>query len=95
MLIDCYEAIERSSQRMLQAAQAQDWDGVARLEVACAAQIALLQRQAQEQSLSAEQSKQKTAILLRILRNDARIRSLMEPALHRLEPLLSPATQLH
>ena len=31
-LIDFYRAIEESSAKMLQAAQAKDWDGVARYE---------------------------------------------------------------
>jgi len=35
-LIDFYRAIEESSAKMLQAAQAKDWDGVARYEGTCA-----------------------------------------------------------
>lgn len=89
MLIDCYKNIEQSSQRMLQAAQAQDWEGVARWEDLCARQIAHLQGWAREEPFAASQRHEKTGILLRILRNDAQVRSLMEPWSERLEPLLS------
>ncbi len=89
MLIDCYKNIEQSSQCMLQAAQVQDWEGVARWEDVCARQIAHLQCRASEESLLAPQRREKTGILLRILRNDAQVRSLMEPWSERLEPLLS------
>lgn len=89
MLIDHYKNIEQSSQRMLQAAQAQDREGVARWEDVCAQQIAHLQCRASEESLPAPQRREKSGILLRILRNDAQVRSLMEPWSERLEPLLS------
>lgn len=91
MLIDCYKNIEQNSQRMLQAAQAQDWEGVARWEDVCARQIAHLQCRASEESVPALRRREKTGILLRILRNDAQVRSLMEPWSERLEPLLSVA----
>lgn len=89
MLIDHYKNIEQSSQRMLQAAQVQDWDGVALWEGVCARQIAHLQSRASTEPLVATQRREKTGILLRILRNDAQVRSLMEPWSERLEPLLS------
>jgi len=95
MLIDRYKAIERSSQQMLQAAQVRDWEGMARWEGVCSAQIAQLQQQAQNESLAPEQRQEKTGILLRILRNDAQVRSLMEPWMGRLEPLLRPPPQVH
>jgi flagellar protein FliT len=89
MLIDCYKNIEQSSQRMLHAAQMHDWDAVARWEGVCAGQIAHLQSRAAAEPLAAAQRREKTGILLRILRNDAQVRSLMEPWSERLEPLLS------
>ena len=39
MLIDFYKAIEDSSAKMLEAAKAEDWDGVVRFEGACAVLI--------------------------------------------------------
>ncbi|NMM79099.1 flagellar protein FliT, partial [Acidovorax sp. SRB_24] len=74
MLIDYYKAIEDSSRKMLEAAQAKDWDGVVRHEGACAVLIEQLRFQSQEQELLPEHRKEKTVIMQRILRNDAQIR---------------------
>lgn len=86
-LIDYYKAIENSSRKMLEAAQAQDWDGVVRYESACAVLIEQLRFQAQEQDLLPEHRKEKTVIMQRILRNDAQIRCLAEPWLTQFEHL--------
>ena len=43
-LLDYYQAIERTSQAMLDAAQTQDWDEMVRLESACAVLIAQIGR---------------------------------------------------
>ena len=84
-LIDCYKAIENSSRKMLEAAQAKDWDGVVRYEGACAVLIEQLRFKAQEQELLPEHRKEKTVIMQRILRNDAQIRTLAEPWLMQVE----------
>jgi len=86
-LIDLYQAIEASSARMLQAAQAQDWDAVARCESTCAVLIAQLRLQAGHSTLEPAQRRQKTAIMRRILQNDAQIRALAEPWLAQFEHL--------
>jgi len=66
-LIDFYRAIEESSAKMLQAAQAKDWDGVARYEGTCAVLIEQLRFRSRDEKLAPE------------LRKDAQIRVLAEP----------------
>lgn len=78
-MIDFYRAIEESSAKMLQAAQAKDWDGVARYEGACAVLIEQLRFRSRGEKLAPEQRKEKARIMQRILRNDAQIRVLAEP----------------
>lgn len=92
-LIDYYHAIEASSARMLEAARCSDWDGVLRLESACALLIAQLRLRAQQQALAPGQRREKSRIMLRILRNDAELRRLTEPALARLEQCLAGRPQ--
>ena len=84
-LIDYYKAIEDSSRKMLEAAQAKDWDGMVRYESACAVLIEQLRYRAQDQDLEPDQRKEKTRIMQRILRNDAQIRILAEPWLAQFE----------
>ncbi len=84
-LIDYYKAIEDSSRKMLEAAQAKDWDGMVRYESACAVLIEQLRFQGEQQELLPEHRKEKTVIMQRILRNDAQIRTLAEPWLAQFE----------
>ena len=84
-LIDYYKAIEDSSRKMLEAAQAKDWDNMVRYESACAVLIEQLRFEARGQELPPEQCKEKTVIMQRILRNDAQIRTLAEPWLAQFE----------
>lgn len=86
-LIDYYKALEDSSLKMLQAAQLQDWEGVARYEGTCAVLIEQLRYQARHETLLPEQRKLKAEIMRRILRNDAEIRLLAEPWLAQFEHL--------
>lgn len=78
-LIDCYKAIEDSSARMLEAAKADDWDGVVRYEGACAVLIEQLRLRAKSEVLDASVRAEKSLIMRRILNNDAQIRYLAEP----------------
>ena len=94
MLIDYYKAIEDSSAKMLEAAKLKDWDGVVRYEGACAVLIAQLRHKSNSEQLDAEQRKEKTKIMQRILRIDAEIRCLAEPWLNDLAQMIdrsSPA----
>lgn len=86
-LIDCYKAIEDGSRRMLQAAHAGDWRGVADIENDCKVLIQQLKSCARQSSLPEEmearltraEQGEKQRILRRILGVDAQIRGLTEP----------------
>ena len=93
-LIDYYKAIEDSSRKMLEAAQARDWDGVVRYESACAVLIEQLRFKSQEQELLPEHRREKTRIMQRILRNDAQIRTLAEPWLAQFEHMFEGQPQV-
>lgn len=86
-LLDFYKAIESKSADMLEAAQQSNWDAVAQCEQACSLLIGQLRTMAQDQGLSAQERKEKTRIMQRILQNDAQIRVLAEPWLASLEHL--------
>lgn len=81
MLLNFYKAIEDSSIRMLEAAKAEDWDGVVRYEGICAVLIEQLRMHAKTEELDATARSQKVKIMRRILHNDAQIRYLVEPCL--------------
>lgn len=87
-LIDYYKAIERTSEQMLAAAQAENWDQVVRLEGACAVLIAQLRFKSRGTDLAPEERKEKAQIMQRILRTDAEIRCLAEPWLSDLAQIL-------
>jgi flagellar protein FliT len=75
-LMDCYRSIEESSGKMLQAAQSQNWEQVARFETVCAVLIS---------QLKDNERPEKARIMLRILRNDSMIRNLVEPIIENLD----------
>ncbi|MEZ5644574.1 MAG: flagellar protein FliT [Burkholderiaceae bacterium] len=94
-LLDYYKAIENASQKMLAAAQAENWDQVVKLEGACAVLIAQLRARSRTDQLQPEERKEKTRIMQRILRTDAEIRCLAEPWLNDLEQLMDNKGQVH
>ena len=94
MLIDYYRAIEDSSRRMLEAAKAEDWDEVVRLEGACAVLIEQLRYRSRSEDLAPTQRSEKTRIMQRILTNDAQIRNLAEPWLAHFEKKFDSLQQL-
>ncbi len=94
MLIDYYKAIEDSSAKMLEAAKAEDWDGVMRFESVCAVLIEQLRQRARSEELDAESRIEKTRIMHRILNNDAQIRYLAEPWLAHFERQFDGQSQL-
>jgi flagellar protein FliT len=87
-LLDYYKAIDTASQKMLAAAQAENWDEVVHLEGACAVLIAQLRHKSRSDQLAPDERKEKTRIMQRILRADAEIRCLAEPWLNDLEQLM-------
>jgi flagellar protein FliT len=88
-LLNYYEAIERASADMLEAARQGDWEQVVKLEGACAVLISQLKHAAQTEALRADDAKTKSRIMHRILLNDAEIRNLAEPWLEDLEQLMA------
>ncbi len=94
-LIDYYKAIEDSSVKMLEAAEAADWDGVVRIESVCAVLIEQLRSHAKCEELSPAGRVEKSRIMRRILQNDAQIRSLAEPWLSHCEEKFNRQQWLH
>lgn len=95
-LLSYYEAIEKASADMVEAARAGDWDHVIKLEGACVLLIGQLKNAARSRSLSTEESQLKSRIMRRVLVNDARIRQLAEPWLEDLDQLMrGRPTTLH
>ena len=96
VLLNYYEAIEKASQDMLDAARAGNWDHVVKLEGACALLISQLKHAATQQGLDSEEAQLKSRIMQRILINDAEIRQLAEPWLEELDDILAGRpTTLH
>jgi flagellar protein FliT len=87
-LLTYYEAIEKASAEMLEAARHGNWDQVVHLEGACAVLISQLKHAAQSEQLRAEEAKTKSRIMQRILLNDAEIRHLAEPWMEDLDLML-------
>ena len=88
-LLSYYEAIEKASADMLDAARAGNWDHVVKLEGACALLISQLKHAASGDSLGPEQAQLKSRMMQRILINDAEIRQLAEPWLEDLDNMLA------
>ncbi len=84
-LLSYYEAIERASADMLDAARAGNWDHVIKLEGACVLLISQLKNAARGQGLSGDETQLKSRIMKRVLVNDAEIRHLAEPWLEDLD----------
>lgn len=92
-LLNYYEAIERASTDMLEAARAGHWDEVVKLEGACGLLISQLKHAARSQALDSDAARTKARIMQRILVNDAEIRHLAEPWLQDLEDTLAGRRQ--
>ena len=88
-LISYYEAIERASADMLNAAKTGNWDQVVKIEGACVLLISQLKHAARGAALSTQESQLKSRIMQRILVNDAEIRHLAEPWLEDLDHMLA------
>lgn len=88
-LLHYYEAIERASEEMLEAARDGDWDRVVKLEGACTVLIGRLKLAAKSASLDADSRRAKSRIMQSILVNDAEIRKLAEPWLADIEQVMA------
>jgi flagellar protein FliT len=94
-LLGYYHAIEESSRKMLEAAKDQDWDTMVRYEGSCAVLIEQLKVRARTESLDEAKRREKTSIMLRILNNDAQIRTLVEPWLDHVGEHVAAKRVLH
>ena len=88
-LMSYYEAIEKASADMLDAARAGNWDQVIKLEGACVLLISQLKNAAQSNALSSDETQLKSRIMKRVLVNDAEIRNLAEPWLDDLDMMMN------
>ena len=94
-LLDYYKAIENASRKMLEAAKAEDWDGVMEMESTCAVLIAQLRSRSRIAKLGPDERQEKTQIMKRILRTDAEIRNLAEPWLADLSLMMDKNASVH
>jgi len=94
-LLDHYHAIEVTSQKMLTSARGGCWEDVVECEALCLHIISKLRVQSKVESLTPEARKVKTAIMMRILRNDAQIRCLAEPWLEDIDLLMIGRSLVH
>ena len=93
LLMNDYEAVEKASQDMLEAAREGNWDHVVKLEGACAVLIAQLKNTAADKPLPADDAELKSRLMQRILLNAAEIRNLAEPWLQDLDDILAACPQ--
>jgi flagellar protein FliT len=77
-----YQQLESTSRQMLAAAQRQDWRTVKQLELSAQRQVADLQHPPAPLSPAERQARQR--VLLAVLRHDAQVRALADPAVHRI-----------
>ena len=92
-LLSYYEAIEKASADMLDAARTGNWDHVIKLEGACVLLISQLKNAARIGALSNEENQLKSRIMKRVLVNDAEIRHLAEPWLEDLDQMMAGRSQ--
>jgi flagellar protein FliT len=78
-LMEYYQEIEKTGQRMLEAARLRDWDQVRELEAVCEGLISLVQKFDPERRLDPAQRAEKARIMQRLLVLDAEIRNLLDP----------------
>ena len=92
-VLNYYEAIEKASADMLDAARAGDWDQVVKLEGACVLLISQLKQAARDTPVAQDEARIKSRIMQRILLNDAEVRHLAEPWLPDLHRLMQGQTK--
>ena len=87
-LIEVYEEIARASRSMLDAAKAEDWERVARIEADCRELIDRIRIAARDERLGAGEARRRMEILRGVLQDDAQIRARSEPWLQDLNRIL-------
>lgn len=88
-ILGYYEAMGELSARMLAAAQAEDWDGVAVLERECATHVQTLREHEGETQWSGSHRARKIALIRQILADDRLIRDLASPWMAKLSALIN------
>jgi flagellar protein FliT len=91
-VISLYESIAETTSLMLQAAQQQDWDKLAELEICCADYADQI-RNYEGESLPREAYLRKLSSIKLILENDKEIRNLMAPWMMKLNSMLRAGHQ--
>ena len=82
--LDCYEAVADRTSRMLQAARASDWSAFERSERECRAWIERIEMMGDPNAvLDAQGRRRRLELVSRVLRDDAALRDLMQPAFGR------------
>jgi flagellar protein FliT len=87
-LLTYYEAIEKASRDMLEAARIGNWERVVEVEGVCGGLISQL-KHAADHPLTPGATQRKSHIMRRILINDAEIRLLAEPWVRQVDSMLS------
>ena len=87
-LIEVYEEIARASRSMLDAAKAEDWERVARIEADCRELIDRIRIAARDERLGVGEARRRMEILRGVLQDDAQIRARSEPWLQDLNRIL-------
>ena len=83
-----YERIAGLMNRMVDAARAREWDRLGRLESSCQTYIRTLKGEVLDVPMSGELRDRRNRLIGEVLRADAAIRELTDPAMARLEPFL-------
>mgnify|MGYP000848390531 CR=1 FL=1 len=91
--IELFEEMSALSARMVEAAQANDWDKLIHLEKSVAALRQTVLADEANASLSTAEAEMKHALIQRILDDDAEIRRHTEPWMERLRRFLGSARQ--
>lgn len=92
-IIFTYKAILTVTEKMLKAAQANNWEELISLEQECKLLTQALVSNSNQIQLSDEMQKKKIDIIHRILDKDAQIRTITEPWMTHLQNLLINANQ--
>lgn len=92
-LIFTYKAILAITEKMLKAAQENNWEELITLERECKLLTQTLVSNPKQTQLSYEMQKKKIDIIHRILDKDAKIRTITEPWMTHLQNLLINANQ--
>jgi len=83
-LLACYEGVAHATRRMLDAARAYDWTSLRECGRDCEAWMQRIEAMpAPEAMLDAKGRQRRLELLAQVLRDDARLRDLLDPALGR------------